>query len=99
MCTGSENNRVGSARWGRLTGGAGSQVGRRTGGTGAQVRQVESREFPSWGGSSLPRISLLLAEPGDVHERLRGLGHPGHPQGHQPADPQGEGAHGGAIHA
>ena len=38
------------------------------------------------------------AERGHADERLHRLAHPGHTQGHQPPDPQGEDPHDGALH-
>lgn len=43
-------------------------------------------------------ICHRLPERGDADERRCGLADPRHPQGHQPADPQGEDPDGGALH-
>lgn len=53
--------------------------------------------FP--GCPSQPPTLTLLPEPGHVHERTLWTGSSPTSQGHQPADSQREGAHGGAVHA
>lgn len=44
-------------------------------------------------------IISIPPERGDADERRGGLADPGHPQGHQHTDPQGEDPDGGALHA